>query len=76
MSLRNDALISIIHDRLMRDSRIAAFTIDISCSDGYVSLNGVVDSVEQRELIINLVSGMIGVRNVRDQLKMRSKIYA
>ena len=77
MSFRNDALVTIIRDRLMRDSRIAALSIDISCSDGYVSIVGVVDSPEQRELIINLISGMIGVRNVMDQLivKRINNIY-
>ena len=76
MSFRNDALVSIIRDRLMRDSRIAALSIDISCSEGYVSIVGVVDSPEQRDLIINLVSGMIGVRNVMDQLTVkRTTIY-
>ena len=76
MSFRNDALVSIIRDRLMRDSRIAALSIDISCSEGYVSIVGVVDSPEQRDLIINLISGMIGVRNVMDQLTVkRTTIY-
>jgi len=72
MSLQNEALMNIIRSRLTGDSRIAALMIDIGCAEGFVVLRGVVDSEEQRDIVVRLVTGLIGVRNVIDQLKVRT----
>ena len=68
MSLCNDALVDLIRGRLMQDSRVAALAIDVRSSDGFVCLRGVVDTPEQKELAVHIVTGLIGVRNVKDEL--------
>ena len=76
MSVRNDAMVELIRNRLSIDYRTAALPIDVISSDGYVSLVGVVDTTEQKRVAIQLVSGMIGVRYVKDELKIRSATVA
>lgn len=71
MSVCNEALSCLIRQRLMQDWRIASLAVDICCSDGHVALRGMVDTPEQKRLLIQLVSGMIGVRNVKDELTIR-----
>ena len=71
MSLGNDALVELIRGRLMQDSRIAALSIDVMSSDGFVSLVGFVDTPEQKQLAVHLVTGLIGVRNVKDELSVK-----
>lgn len=71
MSIGNEALVALIRDRLLQDSRIAALAIDVCCSDGYVSLVGSVDTLDQKDLAVRLVTGLIGVRNVVDELQVR-----
>jgi len=56
----------------MQDWRIASLALDICCSEGHVALAGMVDSPEQKRIVVQIVSGMIGVRNVRDELRIRA----
>lgn len=72
MSIGNEALVGLIRSRLTQDSRISALAIDVCCADGFVSLIGVVESAEQKKLAVDLVTGMIGVRNVKDELRIRA----
>ena len=72
MLIENEALVAVIRDRLLQDRRVAALAIDVCCSEGYVSLIGSVDTVEQKELAVQLVTGMVGVRNVNDELLVRA----
>ena len=72
MSIRNQALVAVIRDRLMADGRISALAIDVSCAEGFVCLIGSVDTAEQRDLAVELVTGMVGVRNVQDELFVRT----
>ena len=69
--MENQALVELIRSRLAQDNRIAAMMIDISCSEGYVSLVGTVDTSDQKTVALELVIGMIGVRNVKDELQIR-----
>ena len=71
MSIGNQAMIALISERLASDSRLAALAIDVCCADGFVLLVGSVDTIEQKKLAVNLVTGLIGVRNVKDELVMR-----
>ena len=72
MSIKNEALVTLIRERLLQDSRIAALAIDVRCSDGYVSLIGHVDTPDQKKLTVELIRGLIGVRNVVDELRVRT----
>ena len=76
MSIKNQALMEAIRDRLLEDSRIASLAIDVSCADGFVCLVGSVDTVEQTELAVKLITGMVGVRNVREELRVREEASA
>ena len=71
MSIKNLALVAAVRDRLLEDHRIAALAIDVSCSDGSVCLVGCVDNVEQKELAVELITGLVGVRNVKEELRVR-----
>lgn len=71
MSICNEALGCLIRQRLTQDCRIAALAIDVCCREGHVHLRGIVDTPEQKRLIIQIVSGLIGVRNVNDELRLR-----
>ena len=71
MSIANEALASYIRSRLANDSRVCANAIDICCSDGNVCLVGSVDKLDQKKIAISLVTGLIGVRNVREELVVR-----
>ena len=71
MSIENEALVAVIRDRLLQDRRVAALAIDVRCCEGFVSLVGCVDTVEQKELAVQLVRGMVGVRSVEDELVVR-----
>lgn len=64
MSLCNEALVTVVRERLCADMRIAAMAIDICSEDGCVSIHGCVDTPAQKKLIIDLVSGMIGVKKL------------
>jgi osmotically-inducible protein OsmY len=59
-----------IRNRLAGDLRLAALAIDVCCSEGCVSLAGKVDSAEQKRLAIELIAGMVGVREVSDELNV------
>ncbi|MHB9035512.1 MAG: BON domain-containing protein [Armatimonadota bacterium] len=71
MSLINDALMAMICDRLACDRRVSALPIDVCCCDGQVSLIGVVDTAEQKRLALDLVSGVMGVHSVIDQIMVK-----
>lgn len=71
MSVGNEALMAAIRNRLIGDLRIAALAIDVCCAEGCVSLVGTVDNDEQRKLALELIAGLTGVQNVRDELTIR-----
>lgn len=74
MSIQNEALMALIRNRLMQDSRIACAAIDVRCAEGYVHLIGMVDTPEQKEVAVALVTGLVGVRKVIDELGVRMPV--
>ncbi len=72
MSICSEALVALVRDRLLSDYRLAAQPIDACCCDGCVSLVGFVDTDEQKQLAVQLVVGLIGVRSVKDEIVVRS----
>lgn len=71
MSIENEVLAAMIRNRLLGDLRTSALTIDVCCSDGNVRLIGCVDAEEQKKTAMHLISGVIGVIHVTDELKIR-----
>ena len=72
MSIGSQALVALVRDRLLADHRLSAQPIDACCCDGCVSLVGFVDTPEQKQLAVQLIVGLIGVRSVEDQIVVRS----
>ena len=72
MSIGNQVLAVLVRDRLLADCKIAAQTIDVCCCDGCVSLLGLVDAPEHKELAVQLATGLIGVRSIKDEIVVRS----
>ncbi len=72
LSLCDEALLCLVRDRLLNDFRLAGQTIDVRCCDGRVSLLGTVDAPELKKLAIDLISGLIGVRHVEEELVVRA----
>jgi len=76
LSIGNQVLAALVRDRLLADSRLAAQPIDACCCEGCVSLVGFVDAPEQKQLAVQLVIGLIGVRSVEDEIVVRSLMPA
>lgn len=75
MNVTNHVLLSLVRDRLAADFRLSALPIDVTCSDGCVMLLGRVENQEQRRLAVELVSGMIGVREVTEELTVGMLLF-
>jgi osmotically-inducible protein OsmY len=71
LSLPTEALLSLIRHRLLNDCRLAGQSIDVAYSDGCISLVGMVDAPELKKLAVELISGLIGVGWVKDELVVR-----
>jgi osmotically-inducible protein OsmY len=68
------AMSQLIRERLQKDRRTSGLTVDVSCSDGSISLIGSVDTEEQRDTAVFLVEGLAGVRSVLDHIIVRRPI--
>lgn len=75
MSIGNWALIIIVRSHLQEDKRLAGQPIDVISSDGYIKLVGRCDTREQKRLAVMLAQGIVGVRNVEDQIQVRKIRY-
>jgi len=71
MSVNNCALSMIIHQRILGDMRLSGVPIDVCCSDGQVCLTGMVESDDQKRIAMELVVGVLGVRDVVDKLTIK-----
>ena len=72
MSIQDEALIEMVQNAIALDKRICGQAIAVRVADGEVSLNGIVDEDEQRELAILVARGISGVRNVNaDELRVK-----
>lgn len=71
MSLANHVLMMMICDRLASDRRISGLPIDVTCSDGRACLIGLVDTQDQKQLALDIASGVMGVRDVIDQITIK-----
>lgn len=67
------AMCQLVRERLQHDARTAGMTVDVSCSNGYISLVGSVDTKEQKDTAIFLLEGLTGVKSVTDQIVVRQQ---
>ncbi len=62
-----------IRDQIAEDGTVSegARNIEISTTDGVVTLRGEVSSAEEQTVLASLAEGMPGVRRVDDRLRVR-----
>jgi osmotically-inducible protein OsmY len=60
-----------VKDAFFYDPRVASFNIDVDVDKGFVTLNGVVDSLKAKRSAELDASGTVGVRWVKNLLKVR-----
>lgn len=70
---RSDADIrQAVHSALLYDPRVKSFEVDVTSRDAYVTLNGVVDSVEARMAAGRDARQTVGVMGVTNLIKVRA----
>lgn len=72
MSIQDEALAGMVRNAIAQDKRIGGQAIAVRAGHGEVSLKGIVDEEEQRELAMLIARGVSGVRHVNiDELRVR-----
>ena len=72
MSIQDEALTGMVSNAIAQDKRIGGQAIAVRVADGEVSLKGIVDEEEQRELAVLVARGISGVRHVNiEELRVR-----
>lgn len=72
MSIQDEALAGMVQDAISQDKRIGGQAIQVRAARGEVSLKGIVDEDEQRELARVVARGIAGVRGVNiEELRVR-----
>ena len=72
MSIQDEALTGMVRNAIAQDKRIGGQAIAVRAAHGEVSLKGIVDEEEQRELAVLVARGIFGVRHVNiDELRVR-----
>lgn len=70
---RDRAVEEMIRQRLMEDNRVSGQSISVVSSRGYVQITGIVESEDARIVVLQLIAGVMGVRNVEDRMVLRSR---
>ena len=63
-----------IEAKYYRDENVGSNDIDVSASEGVVTLGGTVDTESERRRAVMLARRTAGVRDVRDELKVESRV--
>ncbi len=71
----DDRILDDINDRLTWDPRIDATDINVSVSDGIVTLTGSVDNRRDKRMAEDIVDNVSGVWDVNNQLRVRNRGY-
>ena len=72
MTIQDEALAGKVRNALAQDKRIGGQAIAIRVAQGEVSLKGIVDAEETRDLAALVVQGISGVRSVIvDELRVK-----
>lgn len=69
----NDQLEKDITEALVRDPAIEAFEITVDANNGVVTLNGLVESWQEKRLAGYVVKGVIGVKGIKNQITVDTK---
>lgn len=72
MNVHSDrALCESVMRCLMQDTRLAGQPIPVSVNKWCVMLVGPVDTEENRQLVLELTKGVVGVRGIEDRLTIQ-----
>lgn len=72
MSVQDEALAGMVRNAIANDKRLGGQAIAIRVAEGEVSLKGIVDTEDLRELARIVARGIAGVRHVNvDELHIR-----
>ena len=72
MAIQDEVLAGMVGNAIAQDKRIGGQAIAVRVAHGEVSLKGIVDLEEQRELACLVARGIAGVRGVNgDELRVR-----
>lgn len=72
MTIQDEALAGRVRNAISQDKRIGGQAIAVRVAQGEVSLKGIVDTDEQREIAMMVTRGIPGVRHVNvDELRVR-----
>lgn len=69
----NDQLEKDITEALVRDPATEAFEITVDANNGVVTLNGLVESWQEKRLAGYVVKGVIGVKGIKNQITVDTK---
>lgn len=67
-TLKDRALLELVKKHLLQDQRLANQSLWVSTSCGYVQISGYIESEELRAIAMDLARGVVGVRDVEDQM--------
>jgi osmotically-inducible protein OsmY len=68
--LTDAKIATVIKTRLLMDTDISGFDIDVDVEAGNVTLTGDVDSDAERDLVIAIAKGASDVKDVEDNLRV------
>jgi len=72
VTVQDEALAGMVRNAIAGDKRISGLAIAVRVADGEVSLKGIVDDEEQRDLATLVARGVSGVRCVNvEELHVR-----
>ena len=74
--LTDAKIATVIKTRLLMDSDISGFDIDVDVEQGNVTLTGSVDSDAERDLAVEIAKNASDVKNVEDNLTVETKTAA
>ena len=72
MDVREQVMACLVRTRLCEDRRTGGQPIDVLVANGDVYLLGQVDSDDQRQAAEKIVEGLVGVRQIVDEVVVRS----
>ncbi len=76
LSLLDDAeLAEAIHEHLKEDARVDTAELRIVCRDGVVHLSGVLPSEAERQILLQIVTDVLGLKEVVDRIQLEELMW-
>jgi len=75
LPLSDDTVLRAVKDALALDPRVNAYSVDVSVTDGLVTLIGVVDTLSEKKIAERDVLNTTGVWRVKNKLTLRYRAF-